>query len=162
MKIFVFALALVLSVVSLTMLVSIQYSYSVKCGQYLNLADDASTSSSKLAYLTQYKNKVEGISQESAVYFFQKERMTKTTQLKILDSLIVRLEKTSQMDEKSLEYQQAMYQISGQEMDHTLSQINNVFHGCWDLQHNKALWVFICWLSIIFWIGGFVLCANDY
>jgi hypothetical protein len=161
MKIFVFALALVLSIVSICMLVFIQYDYSVKCGQYLGLADDASTSSSKLVYLTQYRNKVEGISQESAVYFFPKERMTKTTQLNILDTLIIRLEKTSQMDEKSLEYQQAMYQISGQEMDHTLSEINNVFHGCWDLQHNKALWVFIMWLSIFVWIWWIIL-INEY
>ena len=76
-------------------------------------------------------------------YIFIQKQFTKTEQLKILDTLLKRLEETSQMNPQSFEYQQAMYQISGQEFDHTLERINGIFKSC----YFRSGW----WSWFIFW-----------
>jgi hypothetical protein len=62
------------------------------------------------------------------------------------------------MKPDSFEYQQAMAQISGQEFDHTLAEINGIIHSCWLRQNNIA--IFNLWFSwmpcLIFFIVGAV------
>jgi len=154
MKFLLFGLAILFFVLGTILGVDIAYNYEVKYKQFLKLADDASTAKDKLMYFKEYREKVSNISEEHANYIFKTERMTKSTQLKILDTLISRLETTSRMKEKSLEYQQAMYQISGQEMDHTLGDIDSVFRGCYGIERREI--VILCWLFLgfVFFVGG--------
>jgi len=117
------------------------YSYNRDIGQCVRLADDASTPELKLQYLKQYKEAVMGISQEQARYVFTQSRYTKTAQIKTLDSLLIRLEQTTNMQPASMEYQQAMTQISGQEFDHALVEIDAIFWDCYR-RENVFRWLF--------------------
>jgi len=127
------------------------YSYSVRMGQYAQLGDDASTAEKKLEHLTKYKEQVKKyIHRNDARFLFRKERLTRDNQLEILDTLIKRLEEAKQMQPDTMQYQQAMLQITGQEFDHVLSAINGVFKSCWFRQSSFA--VFSLWFSWIIWI----------
>ena len=129
------------------------YSYSVRMGQYAQLADDASTATMKLEYLTKYKEQVKKhIVRNDARYLFRKERLTKDNQLVILDTLVQRLNEAKEMKPDTMQYQQAMLQITGQEFDHVLGEINAVFKACWLRQSFAA--VFALWFS---WILGLVI-----
>jgi len=109
-----------------------EYLYNVRVGQYLHLADDASLPGMKRDYLTEYKEAVtKHVRREDARYFFKQERFTRTAQVGNLDSLMKRLEDIQAMTPDSLAYQQGMQQITGQEFDHTMADINNVFHDCY-------------------------------
>ena len=140
------------------------YLYTKNYGQYLKLADDASTAQKKLEYLKEYRAAVVTIPQENAAYIFQQKRLTKTEQLKILDSLLDRLETTSSMKPESLEYQQAMYQITGQEFTHTLDEINDIFNSCY-VRKDPMFFFWYGWgiLASIFvgLIGVFFIWADD-
>jgi len=137
------------------------YSYNVRMGQYAQLADDASTAQKKLEYLKKYQGQVRKyIVRDEARYIFQKERLTRTSQLAILDTLIQRLDEATKMQPDTMQYQQAMLQITGQEFDHVLAAINNIFNACWMRQ--SALAVFALWFSWVIWlitgIIGIVYC----
>jgi ABC-type multidrug transport system fused ATPase/permease subunit len=136
------------------------YSYNVRMGQYAQLADDASTAQKKLEHLEKYKERVQKyIYRNEARYLFKKERLTRDNQLEILDTLIQRLEEAKLMKPDTMQYQQAMLQITGQEFDHVLSAINSIFRACWLRQSGMA--VFALWFSWIIWLilfaWGFVL-----
>lgn len=123
------------------------YSYSVKVEQYLSLADDASTAKAKLAYLHGYKKSIRThIVRNDARYIFKKIRLTRDEQLKIIDTLLQRLTTTSEMDPKSFEYQQAMAQLSGQEFNHTLEDIDYILWNCWLRQHPSSYFISGYWL----------------
>ena len=124
----------------------LEYSYNVRMGQYAQLADDASTAQEKLRYLNKYQEQVQKhIVRNEARYIFKKERLTRTNQLAILDTLIQRLDEATKMKPDTMQYQQAMLQITGQEFDHVLAAINNIFNACWLRQ--SALAVFALWFS---------------
>jgi hypothetical protein len=109
-----------------------EYGYSVSVNQYLNLADDASVASVKLDHLREYKAAIqETIQRNDARYLFKQQQYTRDAQLRILDTLITRLDEMSQMDPKGFEYQTAMQQVAGQEFDHTLRRIDCIFWDCW-------------------------------
>lgn len=151
-----FSFAIVLMTVSFISYVVFDYSYNKNFGQYLKLADDASTADVKLTYFKQYRDAVNTINRENAAYVFQQKQYTKSEQLKILDTLIIRLEETNKMNPASFEYQQAMYQISGQEFNHTLERIDDIFSSCYirTIPYN-FLCIFIWWLVlpiIIIWM----------
>jgi len=135
------------------------YSYDVYIGQHLRLADDASVAGVKLDYLNQYKSAIkERILRNDARYFFTRDRLTRDTQLKIIDTLISRLSDMSQMDTKSFEYQQALLQVTGQEFDHTMTEINSVIHSCWIRQ---SIFVFCgLYLSWLVWLLGMIANIN--
>ena len=162
MRFLLFGLAILFIVIGITLAIDISYNYEVKYNQFLKLADDASTAKDKLTYFKEYRERVSHISEEYANYIFKTERMTKSAQLKILDTLISRLETTAAMEEKSLEYQQAMYQISGQEMDHTLGDINSVFRGCYGIERCEI--AILCWLFLGFvcFVCGLLIVDNYY
>jgi len=108
------------------------YHYSVDMGQYLKLADDSSLPKDKADYLIKYKDSVlQNVTREQGRYIFKQDRFTKTIQLKNLDSLIKRLQDIAILTPDSFAYQQGMEQISGQEFDHTIQEIDTVFSGCW-------------------------------
>lgn len=147
---------MVLSVVSWIIRV---YQYDRNIGQYLKLADDASTAQSKLGYLIQYRNAVDkNVLEENAAYVFKQEQYTKSRQLKIVDTLVSRLQDMQIMNPTSFEYQQAMYQVSGQEFDHTLQRIDDIFEDCFI---REGVWGFllilIWWVILIFGLLDFFL-----
>ena len=138
------------------------YSYNVRMGQYAQLGDDASTAQKKLEYLNKYKEQVQKhINRNEARYIFKRERLTRTNQLTILGTLIQRLDEAAKMQPDTMQYQQAMLQITGQEFDHVLGQINNIFMDCWLRQSGLA--IFALWFSWVVWliifIVGLFLCA---
>jgi len=109
-----------------------EYNYKVNIGQYISMADDASTPALKLDHLKQYREKVSaGIHRDSARYFLKQDRLTKSVQLSNLDSLIQRLEDLSSLTPDSLAYQQGLLQITGQEFDHTVGEIDAIFRDCY-------------------------------
>jgi lipopolysaccharide export LptBFGC system permease protein LptF len=109
-----------------------RYVYVVRVGQYLRLADDASLPILKRDYLMKYKDAViTNIQREDACYCFKQKRLTRTAQLTNLDSLIQRLNDIATLTPDSLAYQQGMQQITGQEFDHTMGEINKVFYDCY-------------------------------
>ena len=91
-------------------------------------------------------------------------QLTKDNQLAILDTLIQRLEEAAQMKPDTMQYQQAMLQITGQEFDHVLAAINSIFKACWFRQSGMV--VFALWFSWIVWLlmfcAGVGLVATDY
>jgi len=142
--------------------VYITYSYSVRMGQYAQLGNDASTAQKKLEYLNKYKEQVQKhIIRNEARYIFKRERLTQANQLAILDTLIQRLDEAAKMQPDTMQYQQAMLQITGQEFDHVLAEINSIFQACWLRQSGFA--IFALWFSWILWtamfIGGVICCA---
>ncbi len=133
----------------------LDYSYDARMGQYARLADDASTAQEKLKYLNKYKERVQKyIVRNEARYIFKKERLTRTNQLAILDTLVQRLDEAVKMKPDTMQYQQAMLQITGQEFDHVLDKINSIFQSCWLRQSGLA--VFALWFSWIIWITAFI------
>lgn len=157
-------LSSILSVIYISTVIVFNYNYDRTYGQYLKLSDDASTADTKLGYLKQYREAVSSIDREQGAYVFQQKQYTKTEQLKILDSLIVRLEDSTKMDPKSFEYQQAMYQISGQEMNHSLERIDGIFEDCYfrTTPSNIICINFVPWLVCIFIIVCMIISSNLY
>ena len=141
------------------------YSYNVRMGQYAQLGDDASTAEKKLEHLQKYKACVQKyIQRNDARYIFKKERLTRDNQLAILDTLIQRLDEAEKMQPDTMQYQQAMLQITGQEFDHVLGQVNAIFNACWLRQSGLA--VFALWFSWVLWLTllvvGIVMLAIVY
>ena len=138
------------------------YLYSVNVSQYLKLADDASTAQTKLEYLNKYKEAtIKHIKRNEGRYVFKQNRLTRDVQLSIIDTLISRLNDMNKMDTKSFEYQQAMLQITGQEFDHTINEIDGVIHSCWLRQNSFA--VFCLWFLWLIWVISCFICADwDY
>jgi hypothetical protein len=141
-----------------------EYNYSVRIGQYLKIADDASTPALKLEYLRKYRGVVQdAIVRDSARYIFHQERLTKKVQLANLDSLIKRLADIEQMPPDSLAYQQGMSQITGQEFDHTFTEIDGVFYGCYmrdsfNLRYGIGVFLVLSVIGVFVW--GWALVAG--
>jgi hypothetical protein len=131
------------------------YSYNVRMGQFAQLGDDASTAEKKLEHLQKYKAQVQKhVVRNNARYFFKKERLTRDSQIAILDTLIQRLDEATRMEPNTMQYQQAMLQITGQEFDHVLAQIDSIFGACWLRQSGMA--IFALWFSWILWLLMFL------
>ena len=140
------------------------YSYDVRMGQYIRLADDSSTAESKLEYLKKFEEVVSSnIFRNEARYVFKKERLTRDKQLKVLSTLQTRLQDAVEMDPLSFEYQTAMQQITGQEFDHALGEINDIISSCWLRQSGFAVFcLWIAWLlCLILFIIGLVIWENS-
>ena len=94
----------------------------------LRLADDSSLPEQKALYLREYLNKVKTITGEPR-YIFKKPDLNKSKQIAILEGLIKRFEDLSKLDPSSMAYQQGMYQLTGQEIDHQLDRISGIFQS---------------------------------
>ena len=124
------------------------YFYDVKISQFVKLADDASTADKKLEYLLKYENAIRSfIWNNEARYVFKRERLTRDKQLEIIGTLVQRLTEAKTMNPVSFEYQTAMSQITGQEFNHTLADIDSIIHDCWLRQ--SAFAVFCLWFAWI-------------
>jgi hypothetical protein len=152
-------LTVVMAIAAFSLFVSagiVNYLYTVRIGQYLRLADDASTPQTKRKYLEQYKDAViENVKRENARYIFTQTRLTKTTQLEVLDTLILRLDDIAKLTPGSLAYQQGMEQVTGQEFDHTIGSVNGIFKSCYIresffLRYSPLSWGSACVLLGIF------------
>jgi len=157
MKMIIGALLVLFSLVVLVWgLIACSYSYDVAVGQYVKLADDASTAQLKTDYLSQYTRAIDArILRNDARFIFKCERLTRDTQLKVIGSLMERLRDTTAMDPKSFEYQQAMLQLTGQEFDHTLQEVDIIMQSCW-LRQSPGM-VFGLWFSWLFFLVGILV-----
>ena len=97
-------------------MVSNQY-YKAHVESYFRLADQSSDAKDKLEYLNEYKDALakEELCEGQARYFFQTPYTDLSRQCRVLDSLIARLESLGGMKPDSLEYQQAMRQVTTDE-----------------------------------------------
>jgi len=104
-------------------------SYQNDLGSYYNLAVDSSTAKLKLKYLQKYREKIKELDLEHGygAWLIKLPDKRLENQVTVLDSIIERLEAISDMDEKSFEYQQALYQISRNELCHEGSETAGCF-----------------------------------
>ena len=141
------------------------YSYNVNVSQYVQLADDASTATQKLVYLQKYEEAIhKHIARNDARFIFTRERWTRDKQLEILATLQTRLQEAAAMNPLSFEYQTAINQITGQEFDHALQDINKIIEDCWFRQSGLA--IFCLWfqwiLTIPMFVAGIIFLMKDY
>lgn len=128
------------------------YLYTTQVSQYVQLADDASTPEKKLEYLKEYKEKIEErVTKNDARFIFKRVRLTRDTQLGIIDTLCSRLEDLTKMESNTMQYQQGMLQITGQEFDHTIQSIDSIIHACYIRQHWITFFFGGSWLTSIQW-----------
>lgn len=93
--------------------------YSNEIGSYYSLAVDASTAKLKLEYLGTYRERILPYAEGYGGWLIKIPEKNLAEQLKIVDSIIFRLQKVSELDEGSFEYQQALYQISRNDLCHS-------------------------------------------
>jgi len=92
--------------------------YYNEMGSYYSLAVDASTAQLKLEYLKEYRVRIEPLNNGYAAWLFRFPDKKMERQVRILDSIIQRLERISTLDKGSFEYQQALYQINRNDLCH--------------------------------------------
>lgn len=126
----------------------------------LNLADDSSLPQAKADYLQEYLDKVKEITGPPR-YIFTRPDLNLSKQRIILEGLITRFRDISKLDPKEMAYQQGMFQLTGQEMDHQLKRISGIFKSA-KIRESPFLFTVFFVLSWIFWISGLiaVLCQK--
>jgi len=149
-----------LGVVFLVIAVLLTGSYAVwnkwwypKTYEYaLKLADDSSLPEQKAAYLEEYIEKVKDISGPPR-YIFTRPDLDLNKQRIILQGLIKRFKDIAKLDPKEMAYQQGMFQLTGQEIDHQLKRISGIFKSA-KLRESSFMFFSFCVFSWIFWIVG--------
>ena len=121
--------------------------------QVLRLADDASTPETKAKYLGQFIDKMKSENlPEYANFVWNTERSKVANQLDIAVSLKGRCEQLVGVDPASLGYATGMQQISGQEFDHMIDNLGQIYKA--------ALWksrgVVVCYGWLVFLVLAFV------
>lgn len=93
------------------------YAWSNNVETYWKLADQSSILADKLDYLYKYKSELKelGLTEGNYAYIFKTPYTDLSNQMKVLDSLITRLEQAVPLSVDSLEYQQAIKQLTGDE-----------------------------------------------
>ena len=124
----------------------------------LNLADDSSLPKQKASYIEEYLVKVSTISGPPR-YVFTRPDLDLDKQKQILRGLIVRFLDIAKLDPKEMAYQQGMYQLTGQEMDHQLDRISCIFKDA-RVREGSLFIIFYC-LLWPFWIVGIVLLVRN-
>lgn len=113
----------------------------------LQLADDASLPEQKAAYLQEYLNKVSEINGPPR-YIFTRPDLNLDTQKKILQGLITRFSEIAKLEPKDMAYQQGMFQLTGQEVDHQLKRISGIFFDA-SIRENPILYFMFFWLWLL-------------
>jgi len=118
----------------------IDYYWENEINSYFELSDQASTLDKKLEYMKQYKQALidHGLDKGDARYVFKTPQTKLETQMKVLDTLIERMESAKKMDTASLEYQQAIKQITTDEYQ----GFNTCLFGDGYQRQNFWRWVF--------------------
>lgn len=95
----------------------INYRWENEVESYFNLADKASTADLKYKYLLEYAEalKKKGLDKGQARWIFKTPDTDLNRNFEILQTLIRRTEEITKLDPKSLEYQQALKQITDNE-----------------------------------------------
>ena len=129
----------------------------------LKLADDASLPKVKAEYLKEYLQAVGGITGQPA-YIFMRKDLELNRQREILKGLIERFEDIAKIEPSNMAYQQGMYQLSGQEINHQLERTSDIFESA-KLRENPLIFFIFCWGWLIFGaialISGFkIFCYN--
>ena len=121
----------------------------------LNLADDASLPGSKANHLQEYLDEIKKISGPPR-YIFTRPDLNLEKQKIILAGLITRFRDIEKLNPKEMAYQQGMFQLTGQEVDHQLERISKIFKSA-KIRELPFLF-FMFWLfSWVFWIVGSIL-----
>ena len=116
----------------------------------LKLADDASLPQAKADYLQAYLDKVSDI-QGKPRWIFTRPDLNLELQKEIMKGLIERFDAVAKISPSEMAYQQGMYQLTGQEIDHQLDRISDIFQSA-KLRENplNALFMWYGWiLSLI-------------
>ncbi len=116
----------------------------------LKLADDASLPQVKADYLKEYVEKVKTIQGEPR-WFFKRPDLDLNKQVVILEGLIQRFEDVAKISPSDMAYQQGMFQLTGQEIDHQLDRISGIFQSA-KVRENSLNAIFMWWGWLIF--GG--------
>ena len=156
MRHFFVALTIFLWFLNLTTLVSFGiwsfWWYEKTYEASLRLADDASLPAAKAEHLKEYLVAVSGIKGPPR-YIFTRPDLDLAKQRIILAGLIKRFEDIAIMRPVDLAYQQGMYQLTGQEIDHQLARISGIFYSA-KLRESIFLYLFFVWGSVLFFIGA--------
>jgi len=114
----------------------------------LRLADDASLPGTKAEYLEQYLAKVATITGPPR-YTWKRPDLDLEKQKVILEGLIQRFKDIAKLDPGEMAYQQGMFQLTGQEIDHQLDRISGIFKSA-KLRENWFVFFLQSWAFLIF------------
>lgn len=120
---------------------SAQIQYTNRVGNYWTLADRASTLADKRQFIDRFVAALEKADLEgthNAAFFLTPENSFDAN-LTAVKSLQQRLAEIESMDIKSFEYQQALSQVTQQEMNEAEDMLK-VFKGCWILENHTLAW----------------------
>ena len=121
----------------------------------LKLADDASLPKAKADHLQEYFDALKEISGPPR-YVFVRPDLDLAKQRIILRGLITRFRDIAKLDPKEMAYQQGMFQLTGQEIDHQLERISGIFQSA-KIRESPFLFFTFWFLSEIFWIFGIMI-----
>ena len=124
------------------------YIYPKNYDYALRLADDSSLPETKANYLKEYLGKISTIKGQSA-YIFMRPDMELKKQIDILKGLIKRFEDIAKIQPSEMAYQQGMYQLSGQEIDHQLDRVSGLFTSA-KMRENPLVFFIIGWGTWVF------------
>ena len=122
----------------------------------LKLADDASLPEQKAGYLKDYYEKVKYITKDPAYVFMTPDKKL-STQKVIIEGLIKRFEDIAALSPSEMAYQTGMQQLTGQEMDHQLSSIRNLFRSA-KMREDPFVFFIMAWM----WLVGGVMTYVGY
>lgn len=113
----------------------------------LKLADDASTPEQKATFLRAFIADMDrDHPAEYAAWIFKSERNRISNQRIVIESLIKRCDDLSTLNKESMGYSQGMTQITGQEFDHAVTEINSIYEDAlvmsWGWFMLNAWWMF--------------------
>lgn len=161
MKVFWTSITILFTILSLTCWISYgiwgAWWYPKTYEANLRLADDASLPLDKANYLEGYLQDVSSINGKPR-FIFKRPDLNLEKQRSILRGLIKRFYDVAQLSPSEMAYQQGMYQLTGQEIDHQLARISGIFYSA-KLRQSIPLFLFFywgCWLLPIFACIGFI------
>jgi hypothetical protein len=159
MKVFLWSMTIMLFVVSCVLtVIKISQWYEIKQKMaYLNLADDASTPAKKAEYLGKFIEAMEKTNlPEHAAFWWKTSENCIADQLSVVKSLKERCDELVGKDPESMGYATGIQQVTGQEFEHALTKISNLFtkaiymkYGWFMYYGFPTMWI-ICGISLIF------------
>lgn len=135
--------------------VYVDYRYDNEVADYWDLSERASTLDQKAVYLDKFVAAIENSHLSGNDALFLPTPATSYDQnLIAVKSLQTRMHEIQTMDVRSLEYQQAINQITAQEQGEAHGMLHT-FKGLWFKQNYFTLWGDIDFLR---WLGEIILC----
>ena len=135
-------------------LVSQNYEWSNNYSSYWSLSTKASTIEQKSQYMDTFVSALQasGLQGSNDAFFLKTPDNSFDQNFVALQSLQSRLHDIKTMDVSSLQYQQAISQITSQEQDGGDAMIS-VFHECWLKVHYYWLWNQFIFIPLILFMG---------